>query len=831
MEKDIDTLTINENLSNLENIKEPKKELLKVKNLNMLFKVRGTFKKALDDINFSVDEGDFFGIIGESGSGKTTTGKTIIRLYNATGGTIEFDNQLISQKRLSRKKNKWMRKNIQMIFQDPMSSMDPIKNVMSIISEPLIINRIVQNETYQYMKKVWQVNNFFHYRFNEANTDNKLNFLYDYYTNVINIYNNGIQRVNSLDLNYFNTLESLVEYLGIYVDDVVSELKDNVELVYGLNDNQKQIINSTFVRYDENDLEEIDVLLDSVNKEIEECKKNIEFSSKQRELLSKVESIEFQLKEIINRHKILYKQEYKGIKAGLMKKTKSDLKTSYQQRCLSKDKIEYLYFLYQESFYKKKIKLLKVLFNFDYLNDKEISEIHSELNNILKEKYEKHFNEILKVQKEFEDDTVKRKATYYLKYIDEKKKELKKLYKKPVERDEDGKKIHKVDPIDQAVEKFTTKYLNISETREKQFNNKIKSKQDNINTLKEMMKNYGQSSANKEIWKRNLVNNEKKKLEIIAQRKDYITQYKGSLLEKNAEIQNLKSQISLLKKEAITNKNEFKKVLLNAMKKVSSHEIKNVENFKDKRNVYKNNSSIKNSILQKINTISSIEFELKQSLSRFNINTLLYNSNKITGLPLYFWIVKSLTKEKVFKALSDVGLKHEHAYRYPHEFSGGQRQRIVIARALITEPKLIIADEPISALDVSIQSQVINIMKKLAKEKGVTFLFIAHDLSMVSYVCNKLIIMHNGKIVEKGQVDLIFDNPIHPYTKSLFKAIPELSRIHVNLSSFDENLDYDKDYGPLNKPAFYKVDNNENHQVFGTESQVKLWLNNQKEMD
>lgn len=128
--------------------------------------------------------------------------------------------------------------------------------------------------------------------------------------------------------------------------------------------------------------------------------------------------------------------------------------------------------------------------------------------------------------------------------------------------------------------------------------------------------------------------------------------------------------------------------------------------------------------------------------------------------------------EMVYSILAKVGLAREHAGRYPHEFSGGQRQRIGIARALITNPKLVICDEPISALDVSIQSQVVNLLKKLQKELGLTYLFIAHDLSMVRYISDRIAVMHKGKIVELADAEELYNNPLHPYTRSLMSAIP-----------------------------------------------------------
>ena len=133
---------------------------------------------------------------------------------------------------------------------------------------------------------------------------------------------------------------------------------------------------------------------------------------------------------------------------------------------------------------------------------------------------------------------------------------------------------------------------------------------------------------------------------------------------------------------------------------------------------------------------------------------------------------KKLLEEKVFAMMALVGLSREQAHRYPHEFSGGQRQRIGIARALILEPKLLIADEPVSALDVSIQAQVINLLGELKEKLGLTVLFIAHDLSVVKYFSDRIGVMYRGKLVELAESEELFRNPLHPYTKSLLSAVP-----------------------------------------------------------
>lgn len=128
--------------------------------------------------------------------------------------------------------------------------------------------------------------------------------------------------------------------------------------------------------------------------------------------------------------------------------------------------------------------------------------------------------------------------------------------------------------------------------------------------------------------------------------------------------------------------------------------------------------------------------------------------------------------EKVYSLLEIVGLNREHANRFPHEFSGGQRQRIGIARALAVDPEVLVCDEPISALDVSIQAQVVNLLKDLQKERNLTLLFIAHDLSMVKYISDRVAVMYRGKVVELGTPEEVYSNPIHSYTKSLISAVP-----------------------------------------------------------
>ena len=178
-------------------------------------------------------------------------------------------------------------------------------------------------------------------------------------------------------------------------------------------------------------------------------------------------------------------------------------------------------------------------------------------------------------------------------------------------------------------------------------------------------------------------------------------------------------------------------------------------------------------------------------------------------------------EEKVYKILDLVGLSREHALRYPHQFSGGQRQRIGIARALIMNPELIIADEAISALDVSIQAQVVNLMKEIQKKTGTAFLFIAHDLSMVKYISDRIGVLHLGHLVETGTTEEIFSNPIHPYTKSLLSAIP-IPDPNLERNRKAETYDYKTSGIDYSKGTQHHLGGE--HYVLATDEELKLWM-------
>ncbi len=180
-------------------------------------------------------------------------------------------------------------------------------------------------------------------------------------------------------------------------------------------------------------------------------------------------------------------------------------------------------------------------------------------------------------------------------------------------------------------------------------------------------------------------------------------------------------------------------------------------------------------------------------------------------------------KRKVEKALLSVGLLPEFASRFPHEFSGGQRQRIGIARTLVMKPELIIADEPISALDVSIRAQVINLMNDLKQTLGLTYLFIAHDLSVVRFITDRVAVIHKGRIVELAETEELYQNPVHPYTKGLLSAIPmpdPKTEKHRKIEKYDKNIHKYDDNPPKwmeIRPEHWVLANEEEYEIYKRE--------------
>jgi dipeptide transport system ATP-binding protein len=187
--------------------------------------------------------------------------------------------------------------------------------------------------------------------------------------------------------------------------------------------------------------------------------------------------------------------------------------------------------------------------------------------------------------------------------------------------------------------------------------------------------------------------------------------------------------------------------------------------------ILKGKTLVFNSKVDKTSRFTNIRMIFQNPYDSLNPNVRIGHSLEQT-LIINTKLTSKQRKNKITETLVKVGLLAEHQYRYPHMFSGGQRQRIAIARAIILEPSIIIADEPLSALDVSIQAQILNLLQSLQEEMGISIIFISHDLNVVEHIADTIMVMYRGQVVEQGNVSQIFDEPRHPYTQALFASTP-----------------------------------------------------------
>ena len=236
-----------------------------------------------------------------------------------------------------------------------------------------------------------------------------------------------------------------------------------------------------------------------------------------------------------------------------------------------------------------------------------------------------------------------------------------------------------------------------------------------------------------------------------------------------AEISRLREEIRAARRDHEQCDKLYKNELVNDVRAKYEPLLENAEG--EQRKLIKKEYDKELSIAKKQRYITKIQMIFQDPIASLDPRMTVMDTIA-EGLVIRGEKDKAVLEKKVYDILERVGLVREHANRYPHEFSGGQRQRIGVARAVVMEPELIIADEPVSALDVSIQAQVINLLNELRRDFGLTFLFIAHDLSVVKYFSDRIGVMYYGHMVELATSDELFAHPLHPYTQSLLSAIP-----------------------------------------------------------
>ena len=769
-----------------------KKKILKIENLNKFFINRNNYRIALDNISFDVAEGDFLGIIGESGSGKTTLGRTIIRLNDATSGKIKLFNKNISNKKISKQENLTICRSMQMIFQDPLSSLNPKMNILKIISEPIVINKSLKKENIKIIDSRHKTNFLFEYEILSGLAKNKYEKLYEYYVEYKKIINETITKIDDFKFTNNDSWTESFSDLETTFDHYIMSQKPVIEIINKMYENAKKIIKAYDKKVKTNDLDPIyskyieyannldeakadfgnkENSINNLKKKFNKIKKDIAFFKSNRLVKSEIKDLKIHIKLNSNGMKIA--------------KTKRDY--NFKKILLIRDRL--------------KLGILDDFLNFENVDEENLINEYRNIRDIIDEFFKNEFTRIF-------NDNISENYEEKMSSIDYD------LIKKEIENN-----------LSKSLIDFKNKLQMIDEK------NKII-----INVL---------------LSEKTMIAEEISKLKLKKKEQEKTFYSSESYIQKNNDFKKIKEELNLIRKEKHKKHNDFIYKSLSELKekiKIESNEVKNRKNFLSKRLnilikelidirpndlanfskkdvsqvIKKNTKSMKEQLKNKMSSFKLIDFEFTKILEHYFIEERICSSNRSK---LFFYrndFLKIMILEKVFELLESVGLKKEHAYRYPHEFSGGQRQRIVIARALINDPKIIIADEAISALDVSIQAQVVNMMKELCDKRDVTFLFIAHDISMVHYICNKVIIMHNGKIVEKGSTNKIFKNPIHPYTQSLLKAVPELWKMDVDLSLFGDNSNYSESYSISNKPYFMKVEND--HDVLATKEQFDKWV-------
>ncbi|MDC4163431.1 ATP-binding cassette domain-containing protein [Mycoplasma sp. T363T] len=817
--------------------------LLDVADLSVVFNSRGSHFTAVNNVSFKVNKGDFFGIIGESGSGKSTIGKTLVRLNKASGGSINLDGRLIGNKKISRSDKSWLHQNAQMIFQDPMSSLNPIKTVLKLVSEPIMINKMIHKKAKELYKKLTYIRPYFHYSF--KNKEFSLTYEYEsnYFKKLAQNYHDGFKALSELKLsnNDFNTGYKEIVFL---MDDISEKVQSNIELSKKYLTDYKNILDNFIKDYDNKQYEQVDLEFDQAKQEQAQKEKVLKYSQKVLDLKKQKENKKQELKDLINNFNEVYLFRNFSELLSWLTTVESEVKNFKHKMRFTNDPLDYVYAGINYFWKKSELRIINSIKNDRYFEKEQLDLLIEKINEYFRNIFEPLVNIVINYSIELKKDILKTNIFYkqadcyfdlakQLHKVINKKLDLSRLEEFNVYLDvvaSNNKFIVENKYINNSFDEWKTTISNNFKAIITEINNhkdesqKIANEKNvdvyhlkkEINQLdQEIKKSY---SAYQKNNKENEVNevelairntfDKKTKRDVI------IENYKNKLPEVLSKREYLSEEVKKLREDYRKTKFRFSKLVNEKI-----HDLANQNKWKAK-----DVSLLMGAIKLRLKSMDTVDFEYKIVHKDKNIYRNLFLKLPKWLNWIYLFPLRSiLIRDKVFDALSQVGLKPEHAYRYPHEFSGGQRQRIVIARALITDPKIVIADEPISALDVSIQAQIVNIMKEMVEKHGVTFLFIAHDLSMVNYACNNVIIMHRGRILERGSVDKIFKNPIHPYTKSLMKASPKLSNIHLDLASFDEGFNYNKDYSVINKPSYFKV--SDNHEVFCTKEQFDLWVN------
>ncbi|MCT4469377.1 ATP-binding cassette domain-containing protein [Mycoplasma sp. HS2188] len=791
--------------------KSNSKQILEIQGLKKYFTNGNVINKAVNNVSFNLHEGEIVGLIGESGSGKTTVGRSLLRLYDDFNGFVMLDGKVISGKRISRAQTKFLRKNIQMIFQDPHASLNGQKNIYSTLKEPLIVNGIIKNQIKDIFKDWVEIKENYFYSFQEKYKQLRLQNLLSINTLAHDFFHSWAEKVKEWKIDDNLSAEDNFNSYFSYLEE-----KQNMEslIVNNLYQNTDELMNFYFEKQSDFRNMNLDIDESELKAARDHYFKTIKLSKmtlRQYNSAQKIKVWQREIKDIIKNKKdekatnvntfnnfiVEFKKDAKIYRNSKIISTKLNTYThNIKNELLSKKmnkvtklmkhQLRYLHYSEARAAIAKLQEYTKNFFS-DHLSNIEYSpKIKKEITNVIEEKFNFNFDDFIALNAKNIND-------YHTKIN-----ELETKIKQNSTMSSSNKKYASKEDIEQA---------RLAYEKAKKFN-------------QEMIDEY-------------IIKHKERIAELdlkIEQANEEYKFLKGLQDLTNTGIDNAHKQfIQYLKQKGLEIKQAYKEAKKAKSPETNSLKMKLFEHNK-MTNLYI--SKVKNKLL----TLKSFQIEAKYLNKDVNAIKILlginnsravdFNSVKfmkfISGNIIAKILIKNLLiKTTIYKSLEDVGLLKQFAYRYPHEFSGGQRQRIVIARALITQPKVIVADEPIASLDISIQAQVVNLLKDLCEKKNIGMIFIAHDLSMIEYIADRVEIMHYGKIVESGSTQKVYEKPVHPYTINLFKAIPKISNANEKFENISFELDYFKGQEYPNVPELYQVE--DEHFVYGTYEQTSQW--------
>ncbi len=748
-----------------------KKPLVEIDNLSVNFKRRGKLFKAVKNVNLNIEEGEVLGLVGESGSGKTTIGRSTLSLWDHAEGRVSIDGDDVPNKRIKSvsKDNVWVYKKGQMIYQDPTSSLNRQKKVLDIVYEGLKNFKIIEKENEDLIKQETKLIKEAERNLSALESREKFEeFSKNYYkkNHLIEVISREDDKeINKLAIDYCKAKE---------IDERIKELEKDLSKVDGKYKNKINILkkerSSDKVILIEGTLSDKKYFSDAMNSDLaefeklkqrattDESKVQVKVDKRKEKFFKRVTRKASYLPSTLRTVIPKAWDDIKGIEKAIKELDKAPKLNDEQKFYATSIKISL------EVLLKKHSKLLTPLntaaFDSTYIgtNDVLLERIHF-YNTLLRSIEERIKVEEVKLKNSKEESILEQFYTSSIKYLEEYREIIISLIKEFASISYKVKELL-LNHEENGIKTFYKKALSINKTND---------------ALKAALITWKAEEAIKYLTK-------------SIKKEKYLI---------NKEVEMLKEELSELSKGY----QDLLDPIDDANKLLEKELIHFEKDYKITEQVYK----------KELKKIELLEEAISKGKDKIKESKKILKNKKYK---------KEIATQRIKDTLLKVGLTEESINKYPSQFSGGQKQRIGIARTIITNPKYIVADEPISALDVSVQAQVINLLKDIHRDMGLTMLFIAHDLQMVHYISDKIAVIYRGTIVEYGDADKVYKSPKHPYTRSLIGAMPSIEEVGKPLEVSNYNWD-DHEYNEFSITKLHEVE--KDHFVFGTEEEIKKW--------